>query len=143
MATLALSPELDIPQTGEVSVNELLRLKTYRFDFENNRLTSELISGLEAVKQFILFALYIPRYAYPIYSSDTGNELAEMLADNETSVAFKIMEIERLVTEALMYDPRIEQVYDFVIKHIEDAFHVNFKVDTTLGGIQIEEVLSA
>ncbi|KIL80739.1 DUF2634 domain-containing protein [Bacillus badius] len=140
---MALSPEINIEQTEEISINELLELKTYRFDFETKRLTSELISGLEAIKQFILFALYIPRYAHPIYSADTGNELGDMLADNETTVAFKIMEIERLVTEALIYDPRIEQVYDFVIEHIDDAFHVNFKVDTALGEIEIKEVLSA
>ncbi|OCA85221.1 DUF2634 domain-containing protein [Pseudobacillus wudalianchiensis] len=139
---MALSPEINIEQTEEVSINELLELKTYRFDFEKKRLTSELISGLEAIKQSILFALYIPRYAHSIYSSETGNELADMLADNETTVAFKIMEIERLVTEALIYDPRIEQVYDFVIEHIDDAFYVNFKVDTALGEIEIEEVLA-
>nr|WP_238941903.1 DUF2634 domain-containing protein [Bacillus sp. REN10] len=140
---VALSPEVEIPEVDELSVNELLELKTYRFDFETRRLTSELISGLDAIKQSILFALHIPRYTHPIYSADTGNELADMLADNETTVAFKIMEIERLVTEALIYDPRIEQVYDFVIEHIEDAFHVNFKVDTALGEIEIKEVLSA
>lgn len=139
---MALSPELDIAEDSEeMSVAELLELKTYRFDFETKRLTSELISGLEAIKQFILMALHIPRYAHAIYSSDTGNELMDLIADEDASIAFKIVEIERLVIEALIYDARIDRVYDFEIDHIKDAFHVSFKVDTALGVLEFEEVL--
>ncbi len=139
---MALSPELDIAEgSEEMSVAELLELKTYRFDFKAKRLTSELISGLEAIKQFILMALHIPRYAHAIYSPDTGNELHELIADEDASIAFKIVEIERLVTEALIYDARIERVHGFEVEHINDALHVSFRVDTALGALEFEEVL--
>lgn len=139
---MALSPEIEIVENaGEISIDELAELKTFRFDFETKRLTSELISGLEAAKQFIMMSLHITRYAHAIYSPDTGNELKELIADKETSIAFKKIEIERYVTEALIYDVRIESVHDFDIKHIGNAFHVSFKVDTVFGGLEIEEVL--
>ncbi len=141
---MALSPEMDIPESAEeMNVSELLELKTYRFDFNTNRLTSELISGLDAIKQFIMMALRISRYAHAIYTPDTGNELMRLIADNETTIAFKVVEIERLVTEALVYDARIDSVYDFEIEHIGSTFHVRFKVATVLGEIEIREELSA
>ncbi|MGE8079016.1 DUF2634 domain-containing protein [Peribacillus loiseleuriae] len=141
---MALSPELSLEENEEeVTGNDLLNLKTYRFDFETKRLTSQIISGLDAIKQFILIALHIPRYAYAIYSADTGNELEELIADNELTPAFKIMEVERLVTEALIYDARIERVYDFDIKQVQDAFNVHFKVDTIIGELEFEEVLAS
>lgn len=141
---MALSPEMDLPEDSvEMSVAELLELKVHRFDFETKRLTSELISGLDAIKQFVLMALHIPRYAHAIYSSDTGNELYDLIADEDASTAFKVVEIERLVTEALIYDARIERVHDFAIEHISNAFHVAFKVDTVLGVLEFEEVLAA
>lgn len=143
---MALTPEImieGVDESEEQSLEDvLLSQKTYRFDFQTGRLTSEWISGLEAVRQFVMMALRIPRYAHPIYSSDTGNELAEMLSDTETTPAYKMMEIERLVTEALIYDERIHQVHEFAIEHREDAFYVSFQVDTAAGVLAFEEVLS-
>lgn len=144
---MALTPEIaieEVDENEEQSLEDvLLAKKTYRFDFETNRLTSELISGLEAVRQYVMLALRIPRYAHAIYSADTGNELADMLSDPDTTPDYKMMEIERLVTEAIIYDDRIRRVYDFNIEHIEDAFYVSFKVDTAAGILAFEEVLTA
>lgn len=140
---MALSPEMNIPESEEMTVSELLELKTFRFDFTTKRLTNELISGLDAVKQFILMQLHIQRYAHAIYSSDTGNELYDLIADESVSAAYKAVEVERLVTEALIYDVRIESVYNFEVEQIDDAFHIAFKVETVLGILEFEEVLVA
>ncbi|OES45802.1 DUF2634 domain-containing protein [Domibacillus iocasae] len=144
---MALTPEViieEIDANEELSLERiLLEQKTYRFNFETGRLTSELISGLEAVRQFVMMALRIPRYAHSIYSADTGNELGEMLSDPDTTPEYKMMEIERLVTEAIIYDERINRVHSFEIRHMEDAFHVSFIVDTAAGELGFEEVLSA
>ncbi|WP_309087221.1 DUF2634 domain-containing protein [Domibacillus sp.] len=144
---MALAPEISIPEEDEneeISIEQaLLSQKTYKFDFEKGRATAELISGLEAVRQFVMMALRIPRYAHPIYSADTGNELGEMLSDPDTTPEYKMMEIERLVTEAIIYDERINKVHTFEIQHIDDAFHVSFIVDTAAGELGFEEVLSA
>lgn len=144
---MALTPELVIEEVDEAEQLSLetilLSQKTYRFDFEKGRLTPELISGLEAVRQSVMLALRIPRYAHAIYSADTGHEVQEMLLDPDTTPEYKMMEIERLVTEAIIYDDRINRVHTFEVQHIDDAFRVSFVVDTAAGELGFEEVLSA
>lgn len=139
---MALSPEIEpvVDDELEDEQEELLPVSTYKIDFENGRLTNGIITGLEAIKQFIFITLRTPRYVYAIYSSDHGNEIEELLVDEEATIEFKKMELERLIEEALIYDERIDSVSGFNIEHIDDAFHVNFTVETSEGVIDMEEV---
>ncbi|MCY9159946.1 DUF2634 domain-containing protein [Bacillus atrophaeus] len=137
---MALSPEIefdDIEDDSEVIETS----RTYRIDFENGRITNELITGFEAVKQFVYMALHTERYSYSVFSHDIGNELQEVLSDNETTDAYKKMEIPRLVEEALIYDDRISSVTEFEIEKSGDRFLVSFIVETDEGTLEIEEVL--
>jgi hypothetical protein len=137
---LALSPEIsfeDIEDDSEIIETS----KTYKIDFEAGRITEDIISGLEAIKQMVYMALRTERYAYAIYSHNIGNELQEVLSDNETTDAFKEMEIPRLIEEALSYDERIAAVGDFEIEREGDAFYVSFIVETDEGTLEIEEVI--
>ncbi|MEC1262498.1 DUF2634 domain-containing protein [Bacillus swezeyi] len=137
---MALSPEIpfeDIEDDSEVIETS----KTYKIDFETGRLTGEIISGLEAIEQMVYMALRTERYAYAVYSHNIGNELQEVLSDNETTDAYKEMEIPRLIEEALIYDERIAAVSDFEIERHGDAFHVSFTVETDEGTLEIEEVI--
>ncbi|MCY8513559.1 DUF2634 domain-containing protein [Bacillus atrophaeus] len=137
---MALSPEIefdDIEDDSEVIETS----RTYRIDFENGRITNELITGLEAVKQFVYMALHTERYSYSVFSHDIGNELQEVLSDNETTDAYKKMEIPRLVEEALIYDDRISSVTEFEIEKSGDRFLVSFIVETDESTLEIEEVL--
>lgn len=133
---MALSPEIEItedivkPQTS----------RTYKMDFESGRITSEVIDGLEAIKQFIHLALRTVRYAHAIYSDDIGSEILDLLSDIEVTIAYKKMELPRLITESIIYDERITSVTNFEIEHIGDALHVRFTVSSTEGFIELEEV---
>jgi hypothetical protein len=135
---MALSPELEFEEVLEEDLQPVL--KTFRYDFETNVLTSEIIDGIDAAKQIIMFALRIPRYAYPILSGDSGNEIEELLADNEVTIEYKLMELPRLIEDALIYLDFVESVGEFEIEHKEDAFYVNFIVETTVGTIEMREV---
>ncbi|MGE6260863.1 DUF2634 domain-containing protein [Heyndrickxia sporothermodurans] len=135
---MALSPEIEIEEIDEEDLIPIT--KTYRYDFENNRLTSEIIEGLEAAKQIIMFALKIPRYSYSIFSSDAGNEIEELLSDNETTIDYKIMELPRLISEALIYLDFVEDVSEIEVDHIDDSFQCTFEVETIYGIVEIEEV---
>lgn len=64
-----------------------------------------------------------------------------MLADKETTDAYKKMEIPRLIEEALIYDDRISAVTDFEIDKQGESFHVSFTVETDEGTLEFEEVL--
>ncbi|MCC9023715.1 DUF2634 domain-containing protein [Bacillus nakamurai] len=137
---MALTPEIAFDDL-EDSSEAIETSQTYRIDFEKNRITNELISGLEAIRQFVYIALHTERYSYPVFSHDIGNELQEVLSDNETTDAYKKMEIPRLIEEALLYDDRISAVTDFEIEKQDDAFHVSFTVETDEGMLEIEEVM--
>ncbi|MCY7787344.1 DUF2634 domain-containing protein [Bacillus spizizenii] len=137
---MALSPEIefeDIEDDSEVIETS----QTYKIDFENACITNEIITGLEAIKQFVHLSLHTERYAYSVYSHDIGNELQEVLADKETTDAYKKMEIPRLIEEALIYDDRIAAVTDFEIDKQGESFRVSFTVETDEGTLEIEEVL--
>ncbi|MFF1578725.1 DUF2634 domain-containing protein [Bacillus velezensis] len=136
---MALSPEIefdDIEDDSEVIETS----QTYKIDFENGRITNEMITGLEAIRQFVYLSLHTERYAYSVFSHDIGNELQDILADNETTDAYKKMEIPRLIEEALIYDDRVSSVSDFEIEKQGDSFHVSFTVETDEGKLEIEEV---
>lgn len=140
MPGLALSPEIefdDIEDNSEVIETS----QTYKIDFENGRITNEIITGLDAIKQFVYLSLHTERYAYSVYSHDIGNELQEVLADKETTDAYKKMEIPRLIEEAMIYDDRISAVTDFEIDKQGESFHVSFTVETDEGTLEIQEVL--
>ncbi|MEC0314777.1 DUF2634 domain-containing protein [Bacillus subtilis] len=137
---MVLSPEIefdDIEDDSEVIETS----QTYKIDFENGRITNEMITGLEAIRQFVYLSLHTERYAYSVFSHDIGNELQDILADSETTDAYKKMEIPRLVEEALIYDDRVSSVSDFEIEKQGDSFHVSFTVETDEGKLEIEEVL--
>ncbi|AHK47798.1 MULTISPECIES: DUF2634 domain-containing protein [Bacillus amyloliquefaciens group] len=137
---MALSPEIEFDDFEDDS--EVIETsRTYRIDFENGRITNELIAGIEAIKQFVYMALHTERYSYSVFSHDIGNELQEVLSDNETTDAYKKMEIPRLIEEALIYDDRISSVTDFEIDKSGDRFIVSFIVETDEGTLEIEEVL--
>ncbi|QRV09735.1 DUF2634 domain-containing protein [Bacillus velezensis] len=137
---MALSPEIVFDDFEDDS-EAIETSRTYRIDFENGRITNELIAGLEAIKQFVYMALHTERYSYSVFSHDIGNELQEVLSDNETTDAYKKMEIPRLIEEALIYDDRISSVTDFEIDKSGDRFTVSFIVETDEGTLEIEEVL--
>lgn len=137
---MTLSPEVEIDDLDELDEDLIETSRTYRIDFEKGTLTREVLTGIEAIKQFVYMAIYTPRFAYPIYSDDIGSELEELLADNEVSRDFKEMEIPRLIEEAIIYDERIQEVSDFTISFKGDELHVSFVVQTEEGTIEFEEV---
>lgn len=139
MIELALSPEVEIEMVDEDE--EIETLQTYRIDYETMTITNEIIDGIEAIKQFIYMTLRTSRYEHFIYSTDYGSEIEELLSNHEVTQEFKKMELPRLITEALIYDERINDVTDFVIEETDDSFHVSFIVHSTEGIVEIEEVL--
>lgn len=135
---MSLSPELEV---FEIKENESIETsETFRFDFETNRITSEIISGLTAVEQFIYLALRTRRFIHPIYTADTGEEVHDLVEKKEVTTSYKIAEIPRLIEDSLIYDDRINRVYGFRVTEKEDQIHVSFEVDTVEGSLSIQEV---
>lgn len=136
---MVLSPELVFPGDDELN-QEIQSSRTYRIDFENGRATGEIINGIEALKQFIYISIRTARFSYPIYTSNVGSEIHQLLTDEDATIDYKIAELPRLITEALIYDDRIESVESFEINHVGNALQSNFRVISKGEVIDIEEV---
>lgn len=117
---------------------EILPSKTYYLDIEKNTITG-YCDSIEAIKQTIYCILNTERFDNIIYSWDFGIELKELIGQPLTYV---IPELERVITEALIQDDRIEDVTDFDFTTNRNIINAKFKVITVLGNIEIEKAVS-
>lgn len=62
---MSLTPEIEFEDLEDAS-EAVETSQTYRIDFENNRITNELINGLDAIRQFVYIALHTERYSYSV-----------------------------------------------------------------------------
>ncbi|WP_252503286.1 DUF2634 domain-containing protein [Sporosarcina sp. Marseille-Q4943] len=133
---MALTPDVSFPT---IFTREPLPSKTYRLDIETG-VVSKVIDGEEAIRQFITKAILTVRYAFTIYSDDYGCEIRSLLGKG-LSDHFVRSEIKRMIIDALIYDDRIERVYDFSFLLTDDELYINFSVDTVEGTFAIKEVI--
>ncbi|SDR81356.1 Protein of unknown function [Paenibacillaceae bacterium GAS479] len=129
-----MGPDLQAPALYQPAA---LPSKTYALDLMTGRVRGT-VDGLEAIRQFITKTLLTTRYAYLIYPDEYGTERDEIIGSS--SSALMEAEIERVVTEALIYDERILAVRDFIYSKQDDQLTVIFTVDTVAGTIQIQGV---
>ncbi|MFD1991552.1 DUF2634 domain-containing protein [Paenibacillus nicotianae] len=131
---LQLPPEQTI-DTEAVTMPGL----TYQVDWERGVITG-MIDGLDSIRQAVLKILNTERYQYLIYSEDYGTEWQQILGQDHLFVR---AEIQRMITEALLQDDRIEQIVDFQTYWTSgEDIRVSFTVQTRYGSFQINEEVS-
>ena len=137
---MALSPldDVDAEVTDIVTEAGVLPSRTYALDLDTGDMGG-IIDGTDAIKQFIVKAILTARFRFPIYDSDYGSELEELIGSNVSSALLQT-EIPRVITETLIYDDRITDVYDFEIFQEADKLFVSFVVDTDAEAIPIERL---
>lgn len=102
---------------------------TWKLDFENKRIT-QMIDGLEAVKQAAFVILETERFQYLIYSFNFGSELQGLIGKSPLLVQ---SEIRRLIREALLQDDRITDVQNINFQTQGDSMLVEFTVVSVFG----------
>jgi phage baseplate assembly protein W len=132
---------LDIPiNITEIdNDSEAIPTKTYKIDFENGRIIGK-VDEIEAIKQFIKKALKTPRFKCLIYDGQYGSEIDNLIKSDST-FQFIESELPRVVEDALIYDKRIQKVYDFSFELSKEQLYIKFKVDTIYGTTEYEEVI--
>jgi hypothetical protein len=135
---MALSPLQPVEEQTETTVVTPEPTKTYKLDFENGVIV-DFIDGDDALRQFIVKAIRTARFRYLIYDDQYGSELEDLIGDDVTD-AFLNEEIPRVIREALIYDDRIADVRDFVVRREGDGVFVEFTVVKTDGDTLTEEV---
>lgn len=110
--------------------------KSWRFDFENGEfvLTSAgkvaETSDVEAWLEWCKKALITARYRYLVYSRSYGQEFDDLISRHLSRSANE-SEIKRIVTEALMVDPRTASVNNFAFTWEGDTVYFTCNVTNT------------
>ena len=133
---MALTPDVIFP---EITVDSIQPSKTYALDFNTGEIKG-MVDGRKAMEQFVRKAITTIRFIHPVYTDAYGCEVRTMIGKGFTD-AFLRSEIKRMITEALIYDSRINKVYEFAITPKGDEIFVKFSVDTVEGILGIEEAL--
>lgn len=104
---LAANGETLVPSATTVtSAGDLPMLQEWAYDFENNELLTDdsgapyLVSGNEALKIWLYWAIITERYRWRANSRDYGTEIDRMIGIN-ASQAIKSSELERTIREAI------------------------------------------
>lgn len=127
---MALTPENEFELDDDDIVREYIiePSRTYLFNFETGELENKIIDQTEAIRQFIKKTIYTSRLAYYIYDDEYGCEIHDLKFDEEISFEFLSHEAERMITDALIYDDRIEDVVDVTLTRDNDKLLVDFTV---------------
>ena len=108
---------------------------TYKMQMDS-KMVRGYADGLEAVRQAIFKIIMTERYQYIMYSWNYGIELNDLFGEPMTYVC---PELKRRITEALLWDDRIQSVdsfeFDFPQKGV---VHVAFTAHSIFGDVQAE-----
>lgn len=137
---MALSPLEPVDITEELAEEQTDEqpLKTYGLDFDNG-VIGGTIDGMTAIRQFVMKAIKTARFRFAIYDDDYGCEIDDLIGSD---VPFELLETEvpRVIEEALIYDDRINDVYDFELTREGDRLFVSFFIEINEDIIPMEVV---
>lgn len=91
------------------------------------------VDDINAVKQAVYKILNTERFTYPIYSWNYGIELADLFGQ---PIPWVYPELERRITEALVWDDRINSVTDFEFESFRNDVHAKFTVNSIYGSYE-------
>lgn len=141
-----LFPTFDMPDLVEHQTEPAPKYgKSWLFDFEKGDF---VVDGAGRVKgadghtawaQWCIKAVLTERFAHVIYSSDYGTELDQ--AKRQPARQAVEAELERVITEALLADPRTQVVRDFSFRWQGDQVFVAFTVVPVIGSPETLEVV--
>jgi phage baseplate assembly protein W len=138
---MAFTPENETEFLDEALAEEEspapLPSKTWAIDFENGTIGGT-IDGDEALRQYIIKVVMTERSRYAVYSDDYGCELNDLVGGDFTP-ALLDAEIPRMVTEALAYDDRIDEVIEITYRRDGDKLFINARVVPADGDVVITE----
>lgn len=141
---MSIFPFISTTPTQEESGEALPLFAEFAYDFENNCLLLEnghpyLVERNEALKIWIYKALVTERFRYTAYDTDFGSEMDTLVGRNyNTDITNS--ELKRMIIEALMCNPYIEELGNWSFTPGRSGVRVQFDVTTIYGKETIEFV---
>lgn len=116
--------ELNVEEIEETTIPS----NTY---FVHNGRIIGMVDGLEAIRQAVEKILLTQLFEWEIYSEIYGIETDRLIGQ---SFDFVKADIERTITDALLYDDRVESIESFeIVQEEKETLHVKFTVNTIEG----------
>ena len=121
------------------TAEELPLLKEYEYDFENNELLLDkngctyMVEKNAALRIWIMKALATERFHYTAYSFAFGTEWQDQLTGHAMDEEVLKLEMERFIVEALMVNPYILRLDNFVFTLSETGITVSFECTSIYG----------
>lgn len=112
---------------------------TYKMNLDTGSIRG-YTDGLDAMKQAIFKILQTERYQYIMYSWNYGIETLDLYGE---PISYVCPELERRITEALLWDERIESVDNFEFDLPQKGVvHVSFTAHTIFGHVEAERTVN-
>lgn len=134
---MSIFPFISVNTTPESATTELPVFREYAYDFENNCLLlrdgqTYFVEKNEALRIWIFKALGTERFRYAAYDAAFGSEIDTLpgLALNDDIAQ---SEMKRFIVEALMVNPYIVTLSNFVFTRDRDSLIVEFDCETIYG----------
>ena len=112
--------------------------RTYAMDFDKNVIRG-FTDQLQAMEQAVYKIILTERYQYIVYSRNYGIELRDLIGE---PISYVIPEIQRRITEALLWDSRITSVDNFTFEAGRNSVFTTFTVRTIYGDFVAERVVN-
>ena len=110
--------------------------KEYGIDFRTGQLTGEIVEKKEAIKVWIWNCLLTQRYRFAIYSWDYGVSLEQYIGRTLTEEYIQT-DCESEIREAMLINPWITDITDFVAKRSGSKLSISFTAVTPFGKIDV------
>lgn len=110
--------------------------RDYELDLRTGKLTGRMVTGLDAIKQWIYLALSTERYYYTQHSWDYGSELHTLIGKT-VDPEYIESEAARMIEEALLVNKHITDIDDLTCSIDRDVLTVSFTAITDYGEVAI------
>lgn len=109
----------------------------YEIDFSTGKLTGRIITGLDAIKQWIRLALGTDRYYFTQFSWQYGSELSSLIGHNYT-LEYVQNEVKRMIADALKNIDDIKSISNVSCELERDQLTASFTVNTIYGSGEVQ-----
>lgn len=116
----------------EVRTDEEKELSDYEIDFETGKLTGRIITGLEAIRQWVKISLTTERYLFPQYSWNHGSDFNALIGQGYDEDYINT-EVKRMISEVVSQEEAITGFDELKIEMKGDRLSVSFVIDTIYG----------
>lgn len=127
----------DLDEEEEIEVDEQKEPKDWEIDFDTGKLTGRIVTGFDAIKQWVRLVLSVDRYTFPQYSWDYGNDLSTLIGQHYDEAYIK-SEAKRMIEDALSVNEDITGIENFECSLQGDKLVATFTLNTTYGSGEVD-----